>query len=89
METATTPEQRQQGLMFREYLDAQAGMLFVFEYDAPYAFWMKNTKMSLDIIWIDSEWRVVDSTTALPCEDDPCPSYYPRADARYVLEINA
>ena len=75
--------------MHRESLDEKSGMLFVFPEDGRYGFWMKNTLIPLDIIWIDNDQRVVDIQTAQPCTAEPCPSYTPSGDARYVLEINA
>ena len=78
-----------QGLMFRESLDEKAGMLFVFPNDTVHGFWMKNTLVPLDMIWIDKNLTIIDIQTAEPCKTETCPSYIPSGDARYVLEINA
>ena len=89
VELADTDLKRQQGLMYRDLLPSQSGMLFVFESSYPHGFWMKNTLLPLDMIWIDEEQTIVDIQTAVPCAADPCPSYAPSGSAKYVLEINA
>lgn len=89
VEIADTNEKRMQGLMYRESLDEKAGMLFVFLNDATHGFWMKNTLIPLDMIWIDKNLTIIDIQTAQPCVSEECPSYIPSGDARYVLEINA
>lgn len=89
VEIADTDVLRQQWLMYRETLPSQSGMLFVFDKEQKYPFWMKNTLIPLDIIWIDRDNRIVDIQTATPCKTEPCPTYDPKADSLYVLEINA
>jgi uncharacterized membrane protein (UPF0127 family) len=85
---ADTPETRERGLMFRQSLGPNEGMLFVFERTGFYPFWMKNTLIPLDIMWIDEQWRIVSiAQSAAPCRSDPCPTYPPAAEARYVLEV--
>lgn len=89
VELAETEAQREQGLMNRESLDAHKGMLFIFPRSAKHSFWMKNTKIPLDMIWIDNTLVVVDvKHSAPPCTTVICPSYVPQAPARYVLEVN-
>jgi len=84
------PEDVQRGLQFRESLDKNKGMLFVFAESRRHAFWMKDTLIPLDIIWLDYARRVVYIAPNIPpCPQDPCPSYSPERDALYVLEINA
>ena len=58
VELALTPEEQERGLMFREHLDADAGMLFVFEAPSAHVFWMKNTLIPLDMIFIGADWRI-------------------------------
>ena len=86
---ATTLGEQSKGLMFVEHLDDDKGMLFVFDEDGVYSFWMKDTLIPLDIIWIGSNNKVVFiSRNAQPCMLT-CDSIYSGEQARYVLEINA
>jgi len=88
LELALTPEDQAQGLMYRENLPERTGMLFVFPEDAPHHFWMKNTMIPLDMIWMDASGRVVYvSANTPPCKADPCPTYGPDGNVRMVLEI--
>jgi len=88
VEVVETPQERARGLMFREHLDPDNGMLFIFDWEAVYPFWMKNTLIPLDIIWIDSNKEVVFiSKDAQPCEQEPCPTINPYKRAKYVLEV--
>ena len=78
------------GLMNRESLDADAGMLFIFESEGNYPFWMKNTLIPLDMIWLNSDKEIVFiKENALPCEQDPCSIITPNGTAKYVVELNA
>jgi len=89
VEVAITPEERQRGLMERESLQEDNGMLFVFSEEDTYSFWMKNMKISLDIIWINADGNVVYFVKDVPpCVQSPCQTYSPNADALYVLEVN-
>ncbi|MEE9322978.1 MAG: DUF192 domain-containing protein [Candidatus Aenigmarchaeota archaeon] len=89
VEIADTPEERAEGLMFRESLEPDKGMLFVFGQESEYGFWMKNTIIPLDIIWINSDGEVVFiSKETRPC-DESCPFIRPDRKAKYVLELNA
>lgn len=89
VEIAADDVTRQQGLMYRDRLPEGTGMLFFFPQSGIYPFWMKNTRIPLDIIWIDEERRVVHlARNVPPCKADPCPSYPPEAPARYVLELS-
>ena len=89
VEVAITPEDRQRGLMERDLLEKDNGMLFVFSEEDTYSFWMKNMKISLDIIWINADGNVVYFVEgAPPCVQSPCQTYSPNADALYVLEVN-
>ena len=90
VELARTPDARARGLMHRTALAPDAGMLFCYPAAAYPAFWMKNTLIPLDIIWISNELKIVHIAHRVPpCRGQPCPRYRPRAPARYVLEINA
>lgn len=88
VELARTPEEQTQGLMFRESLPEKTGMLFLFDEAAPHHFWMKNTMIPLDMIWMDESGKVLFvSADTPPCKADPCPTYGPDSQASSVLEI--
>jgi uncharacterized membrane protein (UPF0127 family) len=90
VEIAEDDASRARGLMGRTALAADRGMLFVFQDDAPRAFWMKNTLIPLDILYFDAERRLISVQHDVPpCRADPCPAYPSGAPARYVLELNA
>ncbi len=90
VELAQTPEEINRGLMFKENLAQNRGMIFIFETSGVYDFWMKNTRIPLDIIWINDKKEVVFiENSAQPCKEDFCPSIGPGREANYVLEINA
>ena len=89
VETAVTTQEREIGLMNREYLASDSGMLFIFEKEDIYNFWMKNTLISLDIIWIDRNNKVIFiKENAEPCKVEKCELFGPNEKALYVLEIN-
>jgi len=86
VELAVTPAQEEQGLMYREHLNPDAGMLFVFNDTAPRSFWMKNTLIPLDMLFVAADGRIVDiHERAVPLSEDIIPSQMP---ARAVLELN-
>jgi uncharacterized protein len=88
VELALTPEEHARGLMFVKDLPPDRGMLFLFDSAEIRPFWMKDCFISLDMIWLDKENRVVDITRkAQPCQEDPCPNFYPAAPALNVLEV--
>lgn len=91
LEIASDPQSRATGYMFRESIGSNEGMLFIFDEPGPYTFWMKNCKVSLDIIWLDENLRVVHiARDQMPCpEDGDCPSVGPMRSARYVIEVAA
>jgi hypothetical protein len=86
-EIADTPRRVQEGYMFRREVGEGEGMIFVFPEADVHPFWMKNTLVPLDIIWLDDGFTVVHLESAVPCTADPCPSYGPLRKARYVLEV--
>lgn len=90
VELTATPYQWSKGLMFRESLPEGAGMLFVFPDEKERAFWMKNTSMPLDMLFISADKRVVSiRKNAVPYTTFVCPSYVSGERAMYVLEVNA
>ncbi len=88
LEVARTSVQREYGLMNRTGMNTMSGMIFVFDTDDIYSFWMKNTLIPLDMLRVSSTGQIIDIQTALPCTEDPCPSYTPIGTARYVIELN-
>ncbi len=88
-EVADTPDAWGRGLMFRTSLDDNGGMIFMFSDEQPRTFWMKNTLIPLDMIFISTSNQIVDIKKNFePCRADPCPAYTSRLPARYVLEVN-
>lgn len=88
LEIADTPAEREQGLSDRESLSANQGMLFVFDRPAKYCFWMKDTLVPLDIIWLDTDNTVVHiQRNATP---DSYPEHFcPKLSAKAVIELPA
>ena len=90
VEVADTQQKQALGLMFRESMPADEGMLFIFPAEAPRSFWMKNTRIPLDIMYFNSDLVLVSlSADTPPCRVSRCPSYPSIAPAKYVLELNA
>lgn len=90
VEIAKTMQERQEGLMFRKSLDKDSGMLFLFPEEDYYSFWMKNTSIPLDIIWIDLNKKIVYmKENAQPCFEEFCESFKPNKKSLYVLELNS
>ena len=89
VELARTDEQRQQGLMGRTRLAANAGMVFLYPAPVRGAFWMKNTLIPLDIAFYDGRGRILRIMQMKPCTGDPCATYDPGVAYRAALEVNA
>ncbi|MFA5248613.1 MAG: DUF192 domain-containing protein [Patescibacteria group bacterium] len=90
VEIASTPMEQMRGLMWRQSLSENSGMLFVFSRSEIQSFWMKNTLIPLDLVFIGDNGKVVDiKNDFLPCEKDPCDVYSSISPAKYVLEINS
>ena len=91
IEIAKKHVERIRGLQFRESMREDSGMLFIFEESRRHRFWMKDTLIPLDIIWMDQDKRIVHIEHSVPpCPlNTSCPSYTPTNPALYVLEVNA
>ena len=86
VEIAQTEPERSQGLMFRQRLAADAGMLFDFGEEQPVAFWMQNTLIPLDMVFIRRDGRITNiAQRTIPLSTDTVPSSEP---VRFVLEVN-
>ncbi|HET7909783.1 MAG TPA: DUF192 domain-containing protein [Nitrospira sp.] len=89
-EIADTMKKRAEGLMYREHLAKDRGMLFTFDQAQAWTFWMKNTKIPLDIIWMNEKKQIIHIARNVPIctrTDDGCPQYQPNEPAMYVLEL--
>lgn len=87
-EVASTRQEQTKGFMFRASISPDAAMLFIYDQDGVYPFWMKNVKFPLDIIWIDAAKKIVYiKEDFAPCSSGDCPVEYPADPARYVLEV--
>ena len=89
VELAETRDKQSLGLMFRDSMPADHGMLFIFPNEAPRSFWMKNTLIPLDIIYFSEELKLVSVANAKPCRVEQCPPYPSKGPAKYVLELNS
>jgi len=91
VELAVTEKAREHGLMGRHFLKEDRGMLFVFPQENFWPFWMKNTTIPLDIIWIDKSGKVVDMVEDArpPIEGETPVTFVPALRAKFVLEANA
>lgn len=86
---ASTPEQKEKGLMGVESLSDEEGMLFVYEEKGYRTFWMKDTLIPLDMIFVDDNHRIVDIFhNVSPCTTELCSAYRSAKKAMYVLEVN-
>lgn len=88
VELALTPAQRRKGLMYREQLASNEGMLLVYPRIGDHRVWMKNMLIPLRVIWIDSGFRVQHIQRLEPCEASPCPVFSAPVPARYILELS-
>lgn len=90
VDIADTNQKQMLGLMYRDEMPVDHGMLFIFPKEAPRSFWMKNTRIALDIMYFDKDLKMVSaSLDTQPCRVSRCPSYPSKTAAMYVLELNA
>ena len=88
LEIAESHEERQQGLMGRESLPEQTGMLFVYDEARRGSFWMKDTLIPLSIAFLGDQGEVLEVLDMEPCRADPCPLYDPGISYSAALEVN-
>ena len=84
VELAITPSEQERGLMYREHLDPDAGMLFISDSPRHHVFWMKNTLIPLDMVFIRADGTIARIATAPPLDETPVPAGEPIAG---VLEL--
>jgi uncharacterized membrane protein (UPF0127 family) len=90
IEIAADDAARARGLMFRDQMPADHGMLFLFDNSQPRVFWMKDTHIPLDILFFDQDYKLVSMQQRVPpCRSDPCAQYASDGPAQYVLELNS
>ncbi|HOK35166.1 MAG TPA: DUF192 domain-containing protein [Candidatus Pacearchaeota archaeon] len=90
VEVADNPLKREEGLMHRETLPENQGMLFVFPKEDYYSFWMKGALIPLDLIFLNKNKNIVSIIkNTPPCKANPCPLYQPKEKSQYVIEVNA
>ncbi len=92
VEIADTASERETGLMYREKLTIDEGMLFVFPEEDDRGFWMKNTLIPLDMIFVDAEGRIINIEETVPepnTSDEDLKTYRSDAPAKYVIETNS
>ncbi len=92
VEIADSPDTRSKGLMFRESMAPDWGMLFLFPELGDHTFWMKNTLISLDMFWLDESGTILHLEKNVPIctrQDDGCPRYRAPFKSLQILELNA
>lgn len=88
VEIADTPQAQSLGLMYRNNLGEDEGMIFLYDSPVRGAFWMKNTLIPLSIAFYDENWRIVMILDMEPCRVDPCPVYDPDVTYLGAIEVN-
>lgn len=87
LEVARTPTQQAIGLMHRESIADDRGMLFVFDPPRPVGFWMKNVRFPLDMIFLENGQVKAIAPAVPPCQTEPCPTYGPETPVNQVIEL--
>jgi len=87
LEVARTPTEQATGLMHRDTIADDRGMLFVFEPARPVGFWMKNVRFPLDMIFLENGQVKAIAPAVPPCQSEPCPTYGPETPVNQVIEL--
>jgi uncharacterized membrane protein (UPF0127 family) len=88
VEIADTTEKHLRGLMFRDYIPDNFGMLFVYGEEEYRSMWMKNCRVHLDIIFLDAGKKIINMYIDVPpCSEEPCRTYVSKKPVKYVLEL--
>nr|WP_330219967.1 DUF192 domain-containing protein [Chroogloeocystis siderophila] len=87
LEVARTPQEQATGLMYRDTIADDRGMLFVFEPARPVGFWMKNVRFPLDMIFLENGRVKAIAPAVPPCQAEPCPTYGPETPVNQVIEL--
>ncbi len=87
VEVADSPAERERGLMERQDLAPDTGMLFAFTEPQTLAFWMKNTTIPLGIMFFDRDGQFISAAKMEPCKEEPCTRYVSPALAQYAIEV--
>lgn len=91
-EIKATPADRATGMMYRDRLDADKGMLFVHEVPGNYSYWMHNCRIPLDIVWLNPDKQIVEmSPETPPCQTEAsqCPNYGGKQISQFVIELQS
>jgi hypothetical protein len=88
LEIADTVERKTQGLMFRQNLQQNAGMLFVYSNPGNYRIWMKNTLIPLTVIWLDEQAQIIDKKILQPCRSENCPVFGVSRPSKFIIELH-
>ncbi len=89
MRIADTDKTRIKGLSGTLDLPADEALLFVFDYDNRWSIWMKDMNYAIDIVWLNSNRKVVDFVTNVPPDSYPSKTFFPKEQARYVIEFRS
>jgi uncharacterized membrane protein (UPF0127 family) len=88
LELAKSPQEQAKGLMNRQNLCDRCGVIFEFEKEQPLSFWMKNTLIPLDIVFLDKDGKILNiARNAVPQQQNP--TYDSTGSAKYVIEVKA
>ena len=88
LEIADTVKRKKLGLMYRQSLEKNSGMLFVYSRPGNYRIWMKNTLIPLTVIWLDEQATIIDKKILQPCRSINCPVFGISRPSTFILELH-